>query len=260
MTTHPIRRRRRSPFRMRRYHPIRLDNSVYLSRNLESVFDEIVSILTAKYHKVVSSYLEQQDRRRAVVDTSYTENPVDLELWISSNWYSKTGQIAITILDIFSDRIPQEIRFLTDFLSNSISITTNRAIKLRNEVSSLGDPMEDWQVSITGESLLGYDYESLPISVRIVDPLKKPKPRRKTFRRGYNDKGSLASVSSKARKDATRNFADLERDYNSIKGLFMITESDKMSFDDTVQFLSTQTGLSPNRILTVMGYHSDGFF
>lgn len=105
------------------------------------------------------------------------------------------------------------MEYLNLILSDLPSPNSRRAFSLREALSSLDDPLESSRVSITGRSLLGYDFDFLPAPIRFVDPLTR-KVRRMQRIRGYRDKGNLApssEVTIRQTRTEAQELLDLKR-------------------------------------------------
>ena len=247
MTTHPARPRHGLPV----YRPIKVRNlnvAKLLHDTTRLLASELVTQLEQQYDRFVADYLAQRDRRSAVVAGS-SEGLLEMDEYLSSKWLTKTGQVAVVLLTSYPDLVSPQIRFLVDFLGSNVRINSKVASELLKAIDLLEDPMESFRVRFSGQSLTGYDFGDLPLPLRISDPWKQARPRRKVYRRGYNDKGTLASVSDKAIKSANRVAAELVERADEDAALASVFFEER-SFDEIVTEISRETGRSTDQVRT----------
>lgn len=197
--SHPKRNRSKST-RILPYTPIEVHNYVdELSSKCTEIAHQICDSLLSKYNRKIAEYLQRQDRRRTVVDISMRENPFNLEFFSPHSWFSKTGQVALVILKHNAAELPVELLPLYETVLSNVRITSTRALSLDVNLSLIEQKnYHMMEITQNGQFLTGYDFEKLELPLRIIDPLTGGRPKKKVFRRGYNDKGSLASDSQRA--------------------------------------------------------------
>lgn len=193
---HPKRRRKRR-------HLLKLNRRDYLittnSLTLLSVVEKIYQQLEDRLVPAMQALFGEANRLNESRMTSVADGSIPLasvDSYCSSHWLTTTGMIAWEIIKAVkpTERHPL-MNTLFVHLSGFRMKPSGRVILLRDAIISLDDPIESSRISINGKSLLGYDFDSLPVPFRIVDPEHR-KVKRMQRIRGYRDKGSLAPSSS----------------------------------------------------------------
>ena len=207
---HPLRRRRR------RRHVIKLAHRHLLksinSQTLLSTIEKIYQCLENRLVPAIQLLFEEADRKNESRTTSVADGSIPLvsvDSFRSSSWLTTTGMIAREIIEATepTKRHPL-MNLLASALKDYPARPSGRALLLRDAISSLDDPLEATKISINGKSLLGYDFNSLPVPFRIVDPTHRKVTRVQRIR-GYRDKGSLAPSSTVTIRQTRKEYAEL---------------------------------------------------
>lgn len=237
--------------RRRHRHSRRLGTRKYPSlpsRTLLSVVDKIYKQLETRLVPLLSSAFEEADLKNESRKTTVTDGSIPLvtvEPKKSSKWLTTTGQIARVIIAAHPSR-SHWMEYLNLILSDLPAPNSCRAFSLRDALSSLDDPLESAKISITGKSLLGYDFDFLPAPVRFVDPLTRRVKRMQRIR-GYRDKGNLApssEVTIRRTRTEAQELWDLKR---SLDEFYFISHTSHATEKEQEQMFTAEFGQEVRR-------------